>query len=225
MSKRQIVGSMSEWSGTLRDLFRQINDGSITLKQVKDLVDHKMLPTFIMEDWQALYQDCFGEQHDFSQLKVPTQLSGFEWLVVVAKGMTPQRVYDACVKLFPCWKYMDGSLDQVVSWEARSAVQGPYAIWLRARVEAGKELKHLSAEALKSRNIPSNGLTERLLLELMYFHKTDKHLDVKNVTLCSGSRYSDGTVPNVHWSDKLRIYYSNPGDTLNVNVRSRQTVS
>lgn len=221
----KVVGSMSEWSGVLKDFFRQINDGSITLKQVNDLVDHKMLPIFTKEDWQTLYQDCFGEQHDFSQLKVPAQLSGFEWLVVVAKGMTPRRTYDACIRLFPCWKYMDGNLSQVVSWEARRAVQGPYAIWLRARVEADKELKHLSTETLKSREISGNGLTERLLLELMYFRKTGKHLDVKNATLCSGSRYSDGTVPNVHWYDKLRIYYSNPGDTLNLNVRSRQVVS
>lgn len=219
---RKVVGSMSEWSGVLKDFFRQINGGSISLKQVEDLVDHKILPVFTIEDWLTLYRDCFGGQHDFLQLKVPRQLSGFEWLVVVAKGMTPQRVYDACVKLFPCWKY----LDQVVSWEARSAIQGPYAIWLQARVEADKKLKYLSAENLKSRNIPSNGLTERLLLELMYFHKTDKHLDVKNATLCSGSCYSDGTVPNVHWSsNELRIYYSNPGDASNANVRSRQVIS
>jgi len=38
---KKVVGSMSEWSGVLKDLFRQIDDGSVTLEQVKDLVIHK----------------------------------------------------------------------------------------------------------------------------------------------------------------------------------------
>ncbi len=194
---REIVGSMSEWSGVLKDLFRQIDDGSITLEELKDLANHNRLPIFTLQDWQELYKDCFGEQYDFSQLKIPAQQSGFDWLVVVAKGMTPQKAYDACVKLFPCRKYTNRGLDEVVNWETRSASQEPYAIWLRARVEADEELRNFSAENLKSKSIPGNGLTERFLLEIMYFWKTGKHLDVKNITLCAGSRCSDGSVPYV----------------------------
>ena len=42
-------------------------------------------------------------------------------------------------------------------------------------------------------------LEERLLLEIEYFKKTGKHLDVENWTLCSGSRYQDGYVPSAYW--------------------------
>ena len=42
-------------------------------------------------------------------------------------------------------------------------------------------------------------LLERLILEVKYFTETGKHLDVKGVTLCTGSRNSDGNVPYVDW--------------------------
>lgn len=47
----------------------------------------------------------------------------------------------------------------------------------------------------------TNGITlrERILLELAYFEKTGEHLDVKGITFCSGSRYSDGGVPVMGW--------------------------
>ena len=40
-------------------------------------------------------------------------------------------------------------------------------------------------------------LRERLLLELAYFEKYEKHLDVESWTICSGSRFADGSVPRV----------------------------
>ena len=41
MSKKQVVGSMSDWSGVLKDFFRQIGDGSLTLEQVTATVEHR----------------------------------------------------------------------------------------------------------------------------------------------------------------------------------------
>ncbi len=39
--KRQVVGSMSKWSGVLKDFFRQIADGSINLNQVQAFLEHR----------------------------------------------------------------------------------------------------------------------------------------------------------------------------------------
>lgn len=39
--KRQVVGSMSEWSGVLKDFWRQVDDGSITLTMVKNFVERR----------------------------------------------------------------------------------------------------------------------------------------------------------------------------------------
>jgi hypothetical protein len=41
---------------------------------------------------------------------------------------------------------------------------------------------------LAARNIRGHYLLERLLYELKYFAETGKHLDIDNLTLCSGSR-------------------------------------
>ena len=41
MSKKEVVGSMSEWSGVLKDFFRQIADGSKTLRQVQLFLENK----------------------------------------------------------------------------------------------------------------------------------------------------------------------------------------
>jgi hypothetical protein len=38
-------------------------------------------------------------------------------------------------------------------------------------------------------------LRERIIMEIQYFKETENHLDIKNWTICSGSRDSDGFVP------------------------------
>jgi hypothetical protein len=53
-------------------------------------------------------------------------------------------------------------------------------------------------------------LRERIIMEIDYFKKTGKHLDIKGLTLCSGSRYSDGDVPCAFWFGdgfKVRWYH------------------
>ena len=37
------VGSMSDWSGVLKDFWRQVDDGSITLEMVKALTEHRVI--------------------------------------------------------------------------------------------------------------------------------------------------------------------------------------
>ncbi len=41
--KRKVVGSMSEWSGLLKDFFRQIDDGSMTSEMLEAAVNHKVV--------------------------------------------------------------------------------------------------------------------------------------------------------------------------------------
>jgi len=36
----KVVGSMSDWSGLLKDFFRQVHDGSITLEMLKAFNEH-----------------------------------------------------------------------------------------------------------------------------------------------------------------------------------------
>jgi len=148
-----------------------------------------------VQEWQSLYKELFGLDKDFSNLQIPQQPEGFTRLIVVAQGMTPNRVFNKIKELMSAWKYTD-NLDEVVS--IRKADRD-YAIWVRDRVEADEELKNKSANDLQKENVNSITLEERLLLELKYFRETGKYLDVQNVTLCAGSRRPGGRVPGVFW--------------------------
>lgn len=180
----------------------------------------------VLLDWHDFFRDVFGIEANFSDLIIPEKPEGFDRLLIIAEGMTPQKLYDKCAETFPSWKWTGRNLDEIVIFD-RTAKNGAYAIWVRDRVEADEELKNLSANQLKERGIPGITLEERLIYELKYFRETGKHLDIDNVTLCSGSRYDDGDVPSVSFSrDDRKVYvHWAPPDGRDGRLRSRKTVS
>jgi len=178
----------------------------------------------LLHNWEKFYGEVFGIATDLSGVKVPEKVQGFDRLIVVAQGMTSEKLFKKCKELFPSWKYTDKDLDEFVQSE-RTAKNSAYAVWFRDTVEADEDLKNLSTEDLESKEIPGITLEERLLMELKYFWETGKHLDINNVTLCSGSRYSVGSVPRVYWhSDELHVFWYVPAPR-HVFLRARRAVS
>jgi len=199
------------------------NKGKLTA-QVRKIFSATNPYAELLADWQVFYRDVFGIEADFSNLTIPTKQAGFDRLLVLAQGMTPQRLYDKCKELFPSWKYTDDDLDKIVISD-RTAKDGAYAIWIRDRVEADEELKNLSANQLKQQNISGITLEEREIYELKFFKETGKHLDIQNWTLCSGSRCSGGCVPGAGWhGGRFKVDWSYPGNADDY-LRSRQAVS
>ena len=208
---KKAVGSMSEWSGMLRDFFRQINDGSITIGQLQKFLEHKdpFKRAYLIE-WEKFYRELFREKINLSDISIPEKRQGFDRLIIVARGMTPQGLYDKCKELFPCWKWTSKDLDGMIKSE-RTTDQ-TYAVWFRDRTDSDKELNALTAEELKRQDMPGITLEERLIYELKYFKETGQHLDTICITFCSGSRRSNGDVPCVNWyQDRMWISwrYSN----------------
>lgn len=131
---------------------------------------------------------------------------------------------DVCKKYFPTWQYCN-DLDKDVTANSRTAQNGAYAVWLRDRVEADEDTANQSANDLDARNFKGNTLLERILMELEYFDRTGQHLDIQNVTLCTGSRNSDGHVPHCSWCDgKFCVNACRP-DYSNSHLRAREEVS
>ena len=215
----------------MREIKRQLDqDGGSPLDpewvagELQRIIDASGKVLTEITDWQQFYHDLFGLEIDLLGLSVPAKKKGFDRLVIVAQGMTLQRLYDNCVKLCPCWKWTDDDLDKIVQSE-RTAKDGTYAVWFRDVVEADEELKNLSANDLKEKGIPGITLEERLLMELKYFKETGNHLDIKSWTLCSGSRCSGGGVPGVGWSSgMLMVDWYHPVNA-NGDLRSRRAVS
>ncbi|TSD01539.1 MAG: Uncharacterized protein Athens071426_660, partial [Parcubacteria group bacterium Athens0714_26] len=181
---KNIVGGMSEWSGMLKDLFRQINDGSIGLKEMREFLEHRTKRVVMVFDYQKFYKEIFNRDVNLPK----TESREGYWMIAVDKGLTHEEAYKACEKHFKCWKYAD-NLDKSVTQNDRTSAHG-YVVFVKTTVEADEELKNLSASnQLKDKDKGIKGITllERIVLELFYFWKTGNHLDIENVTLCLGS--------------------------------------
>ena len=228
MNKKEMIGEVpSKLLGMLEDLMVKLRKGVLTLEQLGLFLQKKnpfVTVDNLISDWEKFYQGVFNIKVDFSNLKIPGKIKGFDRLIIIIPGMTPQILFDKCKKLFPCWKYTNDDLDKIVT-SKRTAVNGPYAIWIRDRQEADEELKNLSANQLKKKRIPGITLEERLLYELKFFQETGKHLDINNITLCAGSVDSGGRVLGVRWCvDKMGVSWYSPADSHSF-LRSRLVVS
>ncbi|MEX2012690.1 MAG: hypothetical protein WD970_03020 [Patescibacteria group bacterium] len=180
-----------------------------------------------LDEMTRFYGEVFGLECDFPNIRVPISREGFDWLLIMDERISTQAAYEACQKQFNCWKYTDRSLDDAVPVNDRDQSKGTYAIWLRDTVEADEVHRNKSANDLKAANISGITLRERLILELWYFWKTQKHLDVQNWTLCSGSRYDDGDVPSVGWGSdgsRVDVIWFRP-DGRDDSLRVREVVS
>jgi hypothetical protein len=175
----------------------------------------------ILEQWIRFYQEVFGVTVDFSDLDIPGAKDGFNWLVVMLESLTPNKLFAKCKERFSCRRYTE-DLDTV---QSKRIAKKTYAIWLRDRIEADEENKNKSADDCDKEGLNGITLEERLLLELFYHWRTGKHLDIENWTLCSGSRYSLGFVPDVRFcSDGVCVYYCTPG-SYGESLRARAAVS
>jgi hypothetical protein len=168
--------------------------------------------------WKNLYKKYFNLEIDVSSIK---EVEG-KWVIFIAKGLTIQQVYEALP--FKKWKYADGDLDTAVPTNDRVSDKD-YVVYVDQNVEADEQFKNKSANDLKKTNHTGITLMERLILELKHFEETGKHLDVNKVTLCSGSRNSDGGVPSVDWcGGVLEVDWYGASDSDD-DLRSRSVVS
>lgn len=217
--------------GVARDFLEKLHNGSITPSQAKRFLRGEnpfLVPMDTanqLDRWHTLLADTFGITIDIKSLTIPERRPGFDRLIVVPKGLTMNRIIEVFRTKFAVSLYVE-DLDADVTTNDRTNVE-TYAVWVRDNVEADEELKNLSAEQLAEKKIQGNTLMERLLLELVYFNETGKHLDVQNVTLCNGSRDSGGLVPSVDWYAVLRrldVGWYVP-DLRGDGLRSRAVVS
>ena len=202
------------------------------IKDRKDFADHLLSPKAsvpvvttpsvrrLLRSWSKFYHRYFGIQPDFSGLMIPPRPEGFDFLIVVLKGITSNLVYAVMSSHFQCWKSWD-NLDSIKS--DRDSTQ-TYAIWVRNRQEADEELKNLSVNKIQEMGLKTETLPERLLHGFKFWDESHIHLDVRNITLCAGSRDSYGNVPVVNWDvSKVRVCWYFPADA-SVFLRARSAV-
>lgn len=254
MAKKIVVVGpdlMLDWDkyrNIMHELHGQIGRGVLTLDHLQAVVEHRnpfdavtspktefvqavRSMDELLADWVNFYRDVFGEEVDFSGLRVPERREGFDRLIVVAKGMSPERVFQKCREYFRCAERQ--GLDEIVfdlggvDRRYRRSDHETHAVWVRNLVKADQELNYQSANDLTARGIPGITLEARELYELKFFRETSNHLDARGTsTLCTGSRLYNRLVPSVHWSDSAdrMIVLLHPPSFAEVFLRSREVV-
>lgn len=199
MATKIVVGGSSVTAAQMEDFWRQVGDGSLNGIHVQALLEHRNPFSFdnVVIDWKKVYE-MLGIKADFNNEDVNNPNY---WVVPVFRGVTTNKVVKALRDLgVNVYLYTD-DLDKNVPTNDRDPVKnGDYLVKFLKTIEADPELKNKSAETLANEKVKGITLLERLLLELGYFLATGNHLDIENITLCTGSRYSGGSVPSVYWS-------------------------
>mgnify|MGYP001558576773 CR=1 FL=1 len=179
--------------------------------------------------WSDNYFKLFNQRPDLSQVRIPEKPEDIApvRLIVVAReliewtGNHPlEGVQEALKRYFPGWEY-DSDLDVAIPTNDRDPRSGSYAVWVKDVQETDLDLANLSAYDLAARGIPGITELERGLFEGDYFFEKNNHLDRQNITLCSGSRDRDGSVPVASWDGGLCVYWC--GSSLrDPGLRSRR---
>ena len=179
--------------------------------------------TEIREEWKKFYHAAFGVEVDFSGIPIPEKPEGNYRLLFIARGLSLNKVFDAWK--FPKWRY-DSDLDKKVPTNKRIPNES-YAIWVLAGDEPDQEFLGKSTKVADPNMEIGMTLLERMIFESKYFDETGKHLDVKGVTFCSGSRDSDGDVPDVYlcsYGKVLVSWYSLDSSDASYGVRRAVTL-
>ena len=228
---RPIVGDASAWLGAFKEFHRQCDDGSLTLCQIQALLEHRdPFSTFPDIDWPETHK-ALGLQDEYREaaktLVLPTDRPDL-WVMPMIKGVTSNKIVAGHKKLgVNFWLYAD-DLDAAVPTHDRDANRdGSYVVGFRRTVEADQENADKSANDLAKVGHKGIVLPERLLLGAGFYVATGQHLDVKTVTLCTGSRDADGHVPLVHFhsvNSEVDVGWFDYGNRRG-DLRSRSVVS
>lgn len=183
------------------------------LEQLAPMQNKEVLVSY----WNQFYRG-FGIAADFSEADIPTVAPGYR-IIGITKGLTINRAIDVARSKFPVLVSCD-DMDALVMKNDRTSEKA-YFVAFRDRVEADEENKNKSANDLEKEGKPTITLLERIVMEIEYFQRTGSHLDIKNWTLCAGSRSADGCVPSVSWyGDDVGVNWDNPGSSYG-SLRAR----
>ncbi len=214
------------------DLLRKVRDGAIAPQSLDRFLKGQnpfMTAEDILGEWHEMYWKIFKIDPGLDRITMPEVRPGFGWAIPRVPEIPTNLLLGACRERWLTQSYIGDDLEVGVPTNERHYSQGPYGIWVRDRCEADDELKNFSAEQIAKKKLMTITLDERLALGLFYATRVSLglHLDVENVTLCSGSRYSDGFVPGVSWnaaSRRLYVSWYSPQNHFPF-LRSRAVVS
>ena len=179
----------------------------------------------LLKEWDDFYSSVFDINFDKKRLKgflLPRPRLDYKELMLIPEGLTLGEAFDVCTEYFPIYTQYN-NLDEQVCNNDRDC-QFAYAIRFNESQEPhDKAIRLLSPVKLRRNHCLSMTLLERLIYGLKFFIDTGSHLDLKNITVCAGSRDSCGEVPFIYtYNEKIvHIKTASPYET-DSNVYARQ---
>ena len=218
----------------------RVNSLGVSETRIKDAINNSDDPLWeainsallprpkAIQSWTEFYQKYFDLTTDLSGIRIPAKKDGFDCLIVVARGMSINLVYETGKKNFRSWKWCgDEDLESQMKESERGPVKESYAFWVRDNQEADEDMKNQSAQMIadSKEKIDTENLLERLLHGFKYWSETKNHLDISTITLCASSRYGGGDVPGVDRDDDGLVFVDGfvPEDRYD-DLRARRAV-
>lgn len=240
MGAQKVLVAGSVTASQLKDLFRQFEDKSLNGDHLQALLEHRN--PFEGEeppeevnypqtgiDWLRIYRKLGMEAEFRTALPNLNQVVANDnlWWVPVITGLTSNKIVACLRRLGVTVDLYTNDLDTGVPTNDRDPARGSYTVCFHRTIEADPEHHNKSAQMLTEAGVQGITLLECLLLELAFFLQTGDHLDKENVTLCSGSRFSDGDVPSVDWDrdDRQLAVSWYDADDQHPSLRTRSVVS
>ncbi|PIR88353.1 MAG: hypothetical protein COU09_02870 [Candidatus Harrisonbacteria bacterium CG10_big_fil_rev_8_21_14_0_10_44_23] len=155
-----------------------------------------------IERWLRMYFEQDGLRiRDASVEKAQAaRRHGFDRLILMAEGLGTDAHLDSLERQgVPIYR-SHSIFDTIVQ-----SVRVPdhlYMLWCRNGVEADEENANLSVAQLEQKDCQT--LPERIAHERIHNWETHGHLDLRNVSLCAGSR-TRAFVPGVCWDARLLV--------------------
>lgn len=177
--------------------------------------------------WERFYRENFDIHIDINNIKIPEYELGFNWIIVVAKGVTIMMLLNLLRrKNIPIWlrsEKAEKNLDALIKHD-RDANDGTYAVTVQDLFSPELTIERL--RKLETQNgakkIATITLLECILLDVrIHLKNKGRLLNYPGVTLCTGSRYVEKEkrdIPAIYTAGNnncLYIYgfdreYSNP---------------
>jgi hypothetical protein len=136
--------------------FPFVNEREFTILKFKNL-------------WENIYRVYFEMKVDFSDLHIP-ECPGFPsdyWLIIAAEGLTPQKIFNACGKIYEIFGRWVESLDERII-SVHSSRNCAYAGWIKAGFATKEErFENIYAEKLIKSGYQGITVEEGMLLEIL----------------------------------------------------------
>ena len=164
----------------------------ITIGEIKEFISNLLTEEHSWREIQKIEEEILLKEE---------RLLKDDYITVKDDGRKTSEIMQECRNLFSISSYysdeqLDRDFPPIISERRFKNVQ-----------EADFENKNKSADDCDKEGIKGISLRERLLMEIIYFKRTGEHLDIESITLCTGSRYSDGDVPVVSFRSDGRGLY------------------